>query len=647
MEINRYLHDAVFNYLIKLNEKNPNFRFRIRRSNRYDRLSKGFWFHGNEEYLALSFWSGSDWKNKTPNIFFLFNSDRDIFLILSAKDSLPKTDFFVDSFYRRGKGGFSINNERKVEHYSGEPESILGISFYKKLKQKWNIENIDKILQTLITKEKPIIDTKLTKWNKQWDLDLNNPMGPIDPDDFNKLKEKALRYKEILKNEELLRLPFAGTTETLIVKYSKEFDAQNEKLKRLLNELPISIENIKVTKYKELENIEIPLIPRDKQWVFITGENGAGKSSLLEAIAIGLNGNIDGNTILCANEFNIEIKGNHKTSRFKNSISQKNEPNLKVNEIACYGPNRFDISSSPSTSFINQSSKTYNLFNSDGKLLNIEEEFVQWDLKLSLYFEEKLRIGAENSLKKFKPKYSVEKVLYDKYSKYAYLFQVVKDVLLGEDAGGGKLNKGFLPDIINFDIDPDRSEGKFKYVRGDSKETKLSFSQLSTGNKSLMAMAGDIICRFLPYADPKSQSDPSDFSGIVLIDEIDAHVHPKWQKEIPSLLSEAFPKIQFIVTCHSPIPLLGFEDLTRVNIYKMSKDEDHKPQINEIKVDLEKLTPNTILTSPIFDFDNTLSLAFSKEKGFTSYEKYEEYVFDKMLKAKLSEMEQKFNNEGH
>nr|MDQ2732296.1 AAA family ATPase [Armatimonadota bacterium] len=49
-------------------------------------------------------------------------------------------------------------------------------------------------------------------------------------------------------------------------------------------------------------------------------------------------------------------------------------------------------------------------------------------------------------------------------------------------------------------------------------------------------------------------------SGVVLIDEIDSHLHPKWQREAGSLLTTAFPNIQFIVTSHSPFVAMAAGD---------------------------------------------------------------------------------------
>lgn len=635
MEINRFIHDQIFDYLIAKNEKDPNFLFRLRRSNRFDRLAKGFWFHGNEDYLALSFWSGSDWKNKTPNIYFQFHKNQSVKLFLSAKDSREKSDFFRDNMFT-SKSTYEVYHSKiRLAKTEGEDSgSTMAIT----LDEQWNNENLTAIIDSLIDGFKKYIDGILVKWDEMPHNNVTNYMGPVDRDDFNFLLNKIHKYRDQLKHNKFLDIPLAGTTESISTKITTPISQIEKTFKNYTETLPSSLKSINIEEYKDLKNIIIKNIANKKQWIFITGENGTGKSSLLEAITIGLNGNQDGNLLLCKNNFKIKLTARNN-DKLTNSTITNNTKSFNTNiNFACYGPNRFDVSSNSSNSSIDQSAKTYNLFNGNGKLLNIEDEIIQWDSKLCLYLEEKYRLSIEIKLREFITDYPSGPRMYEKYDKYLHLYSLVKDILLGEDEGGGKLNKGFLPDIVKFDIDTERQDGKFKYVRGDKKETMFTFSQLSTGNKSLMAMAGDIICRFLSY-NSETNADPSEFSGIVIIDEIDAHVHPAWQKQIPSLLSEAFPKIQFIVTCHSPIPLLGFEDLSRVSVFKMYRDENHDSQIQEIEIDLEKLTPNTILTSPIFDFQGTFSSAFKKEKGFTAYADYEDYIFDKILKRKLAEIE--------
>lgn len=63
-------------------------------------------------------------------------------------------------------------------------------------------------------------------------------------------------------------------------------------------------------------------------------------------------------------------------------------------------------------------------------------------------------------------------------------------------------------------------------------------------------MIGDI-ARRLSIANP-NLSDPLQGGGIVLIDEVDLHLHPSWQRKIASILRTTFPNVQFILTTHSP-----------------------------------------------------------------------------------------------
>ncbi len=79
---------------------------------------------------------------------------------------------------------------------------------------------------------------------------------------------------------------------------------------------------------------------------------------------------------------------------------------------------------------------------------------------------------------------------------------------------------------------------------------ELIMNQLSDGEKGLLAMVGDL-ARRLAIANP-GLPDPLQGSGVVLIDEIELHLHPKWQREIIPALTRTFPNCQFIVTTHSP-----------------------------------------------------------------------------------------------
>jgi predicted ATP-binding protein involved in virulence len=84
----------------------------------------------------------------------------------------------------------------------------------------------------------------------------------------------------------------------------------------------------------------------------------------------------------------------------------------------------------------------------------------------------------------------------------------------------------------------------------DKNDVTLSVLQLSQGERSLLALVGDI-ARRLVLLNP-SRENPLEGDGVVLIDEIDLHLHPKWQQSVLPNLLNTFPNIQFITTTHSP-----------------------------------------------------------------------------------------------
>ncbi len=87
----------------------------------------------------------------------------------------------------------------------------------------------------------------------------------------------------------------------------------------------------------------------------------------------------------------------------------------------------------------------------------------------------------------------------------------------------------------------------------------LNVSQLSQGEKSMMALVGDIARRLAMMN--QALDNPLEGDGIVLIDEVDLHLHPKWQRSLIRQLSETFPNCQFVLTTHSPLVISDAKDV--------------------------------------------------------------------------------------
>ena len=110
--------------------------------------------------------------------------------------------------------------------------------------------------------------------------------------------------------------------------------------------------------------------------------------------------------------------------------------------------------------------------------------------------------------------------------------------------------EAFLPDIKDLRIMREPSLHMQAMKRGNP----LRVDQLSDGEKCLLAMVGDL-ARRLAIANSVTESDPLNGEGVVLIDEIDLHLHPSWQRDVVPQLLNTFPNCQFFLSTHSPLVL--------------------------------------------------------------------------------------------
>ena len=98
----------------------------------------------------------------------------------------------------------------------------------------------------------------------------------------------------------------------------------------------------------------------------------------------------------------------------------------------------------------------------------------------------------------------------------------------------------------------------------DKAGVALDLSQLSDGERSLLAMICDL-GRRLALANPLLD-DPLQGAGVVLIDELEQHLHPSWQREVTEKLRRTFPNIQFIATTHSPFVIQALRPGELINL---------------------------------------------------------------------------------
>jgi ABC-type multidrug transport system ATPase subunit len=126
----------------------------------------------------------------------------------------------------------------------------------------------------------------------------------------------------------------------------------------------------------------------------------------------------------------------------------------------------------------------------------------------------------------------------------------------------------------------------------------VSIKELSLGYKTLIAWMVDLASRlFDKYPESKN---PLAEPAVVLVDEIDLHLHPKWQRNLMSFLTELFPNTQFIATAHSPLVVQAASD---ANVVLLKREGDHVIIDNDVK-SIHGWRVDQILTSDLFGLES-------------------------------------------
>src|SRR5258708_10915561 len=356
--------------------------------------------------------------------------------------------------------------------------------------------------------------------------------------------------------------------------------------------LTLEIENYRCFKDKQVLDLSDGN-GKWKKWTVILGDNGMGKTSILELLASAETeerlieetgeiqygpthrflhpqppqsfGTSSGSFTIGVNIF-YSKSGNKFEELIKVSFRNHTKEiglhkDSRLKELKCfgYGANRKMGISSLANS-IELSSES--LFDDDSRLVNAEEWLLQLDYAAS----------KDSDLKNFAT------------NKRNQVRQILIDL---------------LPDIkdIRF-TNPTRKNLKSS-VEFETPFGWINILQLSLCFKTMVAWMVDLAARmFGRYPD---SNNPLAEPAIVLVDEIDLHLHPKWQRKIFDYLSNKFPKTQFIVTAHSPLVVQSAP--IDANIVLLRKEGGHVVIDNE-KTSVQNWRLGQILTSDLFGIES-------------------------------------------
>ncbi len=356
-------------------------------------------------------------------------------------------------------------------------------------------------------------------------------------------------------------------------------DMQKEESMSIQENIDIPyLKSISIKDYFCIEDIQLDDL-QDKKEIYIVGENGDGKTLFLQALTLVLKGNEESGTVSDV------IKSQKDRMILKALDSSDNEFQFNLKEkqnngylnIAAYGVNRNQNDSDKKDEF------GYLTLFSSSQYLNNPVKWLQ-------YLDYKQSKGEEDQI-------SLE------------------------------VAKKMLRDILDENVDIKVTPDKVTFIE---RGTEIEFHQLSDGYKTVITWVCDMIERFTrnqPYV-----SQLGDLKGIVLIDEIDLHLHPKWKYQIVRKLRIWFPNIQFIVTTHSETVILGSsEDAVFYKVYKENGIVKISKPLNSIKNQMA----NTILTSPLFDLEQ--ARAFNNDDNIDTSDDFLYSIIHKEIAKRIKQ----------
>ena len=171
----------------------------------------------------------------------------------------------------------------------------------------------------------------------------------------------------------------------------------------------------------------------------------------------------------------------------------------------------------------------------------------------------------------------------------------------------------FLPTYENL-RPADEADEKSSHLKINQGKIELDVGQLSDGERGVLALVLDL-ARRLSQANPSLDDPLSEGHAVVLIDEIDLHLHPKWQRQIIHNLTKTFPRCQFIATTHSP-QVIGEVEHDRIHI--MDDGEVYSPT-HSFGVDSSRVLEEIMDADPRATEVEQLLKAVSQEVGRQRY----------------------------
>ena len=402
--------------------------------------------------------------------------------------------------------------------------------------------------------------------------------------------------------------------------------------------------DIKIEKVRHLENIRIPLGTQKRKHLILTGKNGSGKTSVLEAMVRYIQSFLGEDSIALE-----KIRRLQKYYFALNHLkdSEQNRQEFYKKSLNSEGE---ELKNLTSEIVLNSNSN-----------IQLKEKYERGNFIFAYYrAQREFQVETYENIEKveLQNKYNIVENPGAKLTKYLVDLKATqaftKDVKKAE-----KIDRWFkrFENILKTIFEDEHLELKFndetfQFSIHESDRESFDFNTMSSGYAAVLDIINDLIMRMEAQSGLRAEFD---MEGIVLIDEIETHLHLELQKKILPVLTELFPNIQFIITTHSPFILSSLDDAV---IYDLENRTLVRNGLKNLPYEgiVEGYFRVDVLSKELREkFERYKALVSKDELSDEEYEEIDdlEYYLDEIpdylaqeLTAEYSKMKLEFENRG-
>lgn len=351
----------------------------------------------------------------------------------------------------------------------------------------------------------------------------------------------------------------------------------------------LQLHNFRRFRYKDLT--------LNEQFTVLIGDNGVGKTSILDGLAVSLGSYISGFSGVKSRYIRkADVHRKYKLFDIKLDIQEQypvevitegiiDDENIRwAREINNYG----GTTTSKNSKVIAAYAKRL-----EDKVRNGEEVILP---VVSYYTTQRLWVTKNESVSKIKSNRleGYENCL-EPMSNIKKVFKWIEDLTYIGLQEGKKIQileavniavKETIQDCQGFEYNV-----KHKTLLVEINNEKIPFDLLSDGYRGVIGLIIDIAIKMATLNPFLGKNICKETPGVVLIDEIDLHLHPNWQKTIVDSLKRTFPKVQFIVTTHSPFII---QSLKPGELRKLDLDNEEIIAEYYVNKSIEEISENVM-----------------------------------------------------